>query len=147
MSVHLLDVNVLVALLWTNHEQHEAASSWFKRHHRSGWATCPMTQAGFVRVSSNPRVFGHAPAPWKAAEILERNLAHPSHRFLPDDVGVRDAVAPFEDRLSGHQQVADAYLFGLAVRKRAVLTTFDAGIAELAGGKTSLSSSLLILES
>lgn len=49
----LLDVNVLVALAWTNHVHHEAATSWFRTHGARGWATSPFTEAGFVRVSSN----------------------------------------------------------------------------------------------
>ena len=146
MSLHLLDINVLVALCWTNHEQHAAATAWFKRQQRAGWATSALTQSGFVRVSSNPRVFADAPSPVKAASILAANLQHPSHRFLADDLSFRDAVEPFENRLSGHQQVTDAYLYGLAIRKRAVLATFDASIAELAGGKAALLKSLLVLD-
>ncbi|MCI0422491.1 MAG: VapC toxin family PIN domain ribonuclease [Acidobacteria bacterium] len=113
MSVYLLDINVLVALSWANHEQHEAASSWFRTHQRSGWATCPLTQAGFVRVSSNPRVVPDAPPPAKALEILETNLSHPAHRFWKLDIGLSDAVSPFADRFAGHQQTTDAYLLGL----------------------------------
>jgi len=146
LSVHLLDINVLVALLWTNHEQHAAANRWFRRHQKNGWATCPMTQAGFVRVSSNPRVFAAAPTPAKAAEILESNLTHATHRFLGDDVRFSEAIAPFADRLLGHQQTTDAYLFGLAVHHGAVLTTFDGGIAALAGDDSGLLRSLTILD-
>jgi hypothetical protein len=60
---------------WTNHDQHDAANRWFRRNQKHGWAT-PTTQATFARVSSNSRVFPVAPTPGKAAEILERNLAH-----------------------------------------------------------------------
>jgi toxin-antitoxin system PIN domain toxin len=132
MSVYLLDINVLVALLWTNHEQHAIARDWFKSHHKSGWATCPLTQAGFVRVSSNPRVFRDAPLPAKALEVLQANLKGPAHRFWKDEIGFGQAVAPFATRLAGHQQITDAYLLGLAIRKRGVLATFDTGIASLA---------------
>lgn len=145
MSVHLIDINLLVALLWSNHEHHEVASQWFRRNQKHRWATCPMTQAGFVRVSSNPRVFAAAPSPAKASEILERNLRHPSHQFLPDDVHFSQAVAPLADRLVGHQ-TTDAYLFGLALRHKAVLTTFDSGIAALAGDDPRLLRSLAILD-
>jgi toxin-antitoxin system PIN domain toxin len=133
VSVRLLDINVLVALLWTNHEHHRSASDWFKVHQRPGWATCPFTQAGFVRISSNPRVFRDAPGPCRAVEILEANLEHPAHRFFRDDIPFSKAVAPFGDRLRGHQQSTDAYLFGLAIHKRAILVTFDASIAALVG--------------
>jgi toxin-antitoxin system PIN domain toxin len=145
VSVHLLDVNVVVALLWTNHEQHEAATRWFRRHQKGGWATCPMTQAGFVRVSSNPKVFRDAPTPAKAAEILERNLAHPAHRFFADQVPFSEAIAPFAPRLAGHQQTTDAYLLGLAIHYKAVLATFDSSIVGLAGDDPSLLKSLAVL--
>ena len=146
MSVHLLDVNLLVALLWANHEHHSEASEWFHLKQRGGWATCPLTQAGFVRVSSNPRVFSEAPSPSKAVEILRLNLAHPTHRFLKNDIPLSKAVEPFAERFSGHQQTTDAYLFGLAIYRRCVLATFDRSIAELAGGDSSLLKALEILE-
>jgi toxin-antitoxin system PIN domain toxin len=132
VSVSLLDVNVLVALLWTNHEHHQAARDWYKSHQRAGWATCPLTQAGFVRVSSNPRVVADAPLPAKAIEILKANLNDPTHHFWKDEIPFVDAVALFRDRFTGHQQTADAYLFGLAIHKRGILVTFDTSIAALA---------------
>ncbi len=131
MRVCLLDINVLVALLWTNHEHHPAARDWFKAHQRDGWATCPLTQAGFVRISSNPRIFSDAPSPAKAVEVLKGNLNHPSHHFWKDEIPIAQAVTPFGSRFTGHQQVTDAYLFGLAIHKRGVLVTFDTTIATL----------------
>ena len=146
MSVHLLDINVLVALLWTNHEQHQAASNWHQSHQRAGWATCPLTQAGFVRVSSNPRIFRDAPSPSKALEILKANLSHPTHRFWKDEVPFTQAVACFAGRFTGHQQTTDAYLFGLAIHKRGVLATFDASIAALVEENSGYLKSLEILK-
>ena len=145
MSVYLLDINVLVALLWTNHEQHQPASDWFKVHQRAGWATCPLTQAGFVRISSNPRVFPDAPTASKAVEILEANLRHPTHHFFKDDVMFPKAVSPFEERFLGHQETTDAYLFGLAIHKRAVFATFDTGVAALVEAQSVHLKSLAIL--
>ncbi len=139
------DINVLGALLWTNHEQHQAAIGWFGRNQQNGWATCPLTQAGFVRVSSNPRVFSAAPSPVKAVETLTVNLKHPTHRFLKDDMPFSEAVKPFAERFSGHQQTTDAYLFGLAVHKRLVLATFDKSLAALAGENSILLESIEIL--
>jgi hypothetical protein len=131
MSICLLDINVLVALLWTNHEQHQAARDWYKSHQRAGWATCPLTQAGFVRISSNPRIFPDAPLPAKAVEILKANLNNPAHHFWKDEIPLARAVTSFADRFTGHQQTTDAYLFGLAIHKRGVLATFDTSIAAL----------------
>ena len=48
----LLDVNVLMALLWENHEHHQVARRWFRQI--TDFATCPVTQLGFARISSHP---------------------------------------------------------------------------------------------
>ncbi len=146
MSVYLLDINLLVALLWTNHEQHGAAIDWFRAQRALEWATCPVTQAGFVRISSNLRIFPDAPSPANALKILEENLRHPRHRFWQDDVSYAEAVAPFGDGLKGCQQVTDAYLFGLAIHYGGTLATFDAAIAALVGTKSGYLKSLHILK-
>ncbi len=146
MSVYLLDVNLLMALLWTNHEQHNAADGWFQSHQRSGWATCPLTQAAFVRISSNPRIFPEAPTPTKAVEILQANVNHRTHHFWKDEVSFAEAVAPFSNGLAGHKQTTDAYLLGLAIHKRGVLATFDVGIADLLPNGSPLLKSLTILK-
>lgn len=146
MSVALLDVNVLVALLWASHEQHPAALAWFQTHHGAGWATCPLTQAGFVRLSSNPRVFQEAPPLARAVEVLALNLRHPDHRFWQDELPFAQAVAPFARCLTGHQQSTDAYLLGLAMRKRGVLVTFDRGIPALLPSGARAGEHLVILE-
>jgi hypothetical protein len=98
-----------------------------------------------VRVSSNPRVFPDAPPPIKVLEILQVNLQHPSHHFYKDEIPFPEAVGPFGDRFTGHQQVTDAYLFGLAIHKRCVLATFDKSIAVLAGEDPALLKALEIL--
>ena len=146
MSVCLLDISLVVARLTTNHEQHEAARAWFQPHRRFECATCPSTQAGFVRVSSNPRVFPDAPSPGKVTEVLEANPHHPRHRFWEDDLTFAEAVAPFADLLAGHQQVTDAYLLGLAIRRKGILATFDANIAALLEPGSGYSRSLAILD-
>jgi uncharacterized protein len=146
MSIYLLDINLLVALLWTNHEQHGAARTWFQGQRRSEWATCPFTQAGFVRISSNPRVFPEAPSPLKAMELLEANLRNPRHRFWKDDIPFAEALAPLAGLFTGHQQATDAYLLGLAIHKGGILATFDAGVAALLGQESRYSRSLQILE-
>lgn len=145
MSVYLLDINLLVALFWTNHEQHGAAGAWLQAHRRFEWATCPITQAGFVRVSSNPRVFPEAPSPGKAIEVLEINLRHPRHRFWEDEIPFAEAVAPFAGLFTGHEQATDAYLLGLAIHKGGILATFDAGIAALVEPRSSYLRSIEIL--
>ena len=55
--IALLDVNLLVALAWPGHVSFATVHRWFARHGDAGWATCPITQAGFVRVLFESRVF------------------------------------------------------------------------------------------
>ncbi len=131
MSVHLLDVNVLIALMWPSHEAHARVHRWLSKHGRQGWATCPVTQAGFVRIVSNPAFSPDAVSPPAAVAILAANLRHEHHRFWKDECGFGDAVKAFLPQLVGHRQVTDAYLLGLAVRKRGCLATLDRGVRTL----------------
>jgi len=136
MTAHLLDVNVLIALLWPAHESHETALNWFQRNARHGWATCPFTQAGFVRVVSNPSFSQEAVTPQEAISLLEANLRHPEHRFWSDDLGLMEATQPFVGKRMGHRQVTDAYLLGLALKRKGKLVSLDQSIAELLTGKS-----------
>jgi toxin-antitoxin system PIN domain toxin len=132
MSAVLLDVNVLIALLWPSHEAHALCRRWFEKQAHRSWATCALTQAGFVRIVSNPAFSPDAPPARQVIEHLARNLAHPGHQFWPLDLSLEEAVRPFASRLYGHRQVTDAYLLGLAVHREGRLATLDAGIAALA---------------
>jgi uncharacterized protein len=135
MTGYLLDVNVLIALMWPVHENHEQVRSWFRRNSGEGWATCPFTQAAFVRIVSNPAFFPDAVEPQEALDILETNLKDPRHRFWADDVSFLKAVQPFFGRLKGHKQVTDAYLLGLALHKKGKLISLDRGILDLVAEK------------
>lgn len=90
-----------------------------------------MTQAAFVRLSSNRSVTENALHPSAAITLLEKNSQNAYHEFWSDNLILADAVAPFRERIIGHQQIADAYLLGLAMRKKARLVTFDKAIAAL----------------
>ena len=131
MNGYLLDTNLLIALLWTSHERHELAVKWFTRHRAKGWATCPITQAGFVRIVSNPAFSRDAVQPREAIQVLSANTIAKDHAFWPDELPVAEAVAFAGVRLMGHQQVTDAYLLGLAIRRGGVLATLDQRIAAL----------------
>ena len=128
MGAFLLDVNVLVALAWPDHESHEKAGRWFDRHSHSGWATCPMTEAGFVRILCNPALT-NALTPRTAIDVLQRNLELPGHQFWSDDIPLLEAIRGMETRLTGHRQITDAYLIGLATRHKGKLATLDEGAA------------------
>lgn len=131
----LPDVNVLIALCWPNHQFHGAAH---RRMGRPGqrWATCALTQLGFIRVSSNPAVTGVRKTPQEAVAILASLIEDPNHVFLrslPPPAERR--ISPCFARILGYQQVTDAYLLELAVRNRATLLTFDARLRSLAYGE------------
>ncbi|HWF04050.1 MAG TPA: TA system VapC family ribonuclease toxin [Candidatus Angelobacter sp.] len=131
MTVHLLDVNVLVALMWPAHAYHDRAQEWFGKYSKSGWATCPLTQSGCVRILSNPSFSSDAATPQQALKILVANLKHPSHQFWPDDVSFAEAVEPMQKQMVGHQQISDAYLLGLTLHRKAKLATMDRGVLAL----------------
>lgn len=128
----LLDVNALVALAWDSHVHHEAVRAWFATKSADGWATCPVTESGFVRVSSNPKVLPGTIAVEAARGVLSALRAAGGHRFLTNDVSLADSDVP---PIVGHQQVTDAQLLTLARRHGLRLVTFDAGIAALAQGR------------
>jgi toxin-antitoxin system PIN domain toxin len=127
----LLDANVLIAMAWPTHRVHEKVQGWLARHAREGWATCPLTQLAFVRILSNPAFSPDALTPGDALGLLEANLRHPAHRFWADEVSLVEALEPFVPKLTGHQQVTDAYLLGLAMHKRGKLVTMDRAVRML----------------
>jgi len=126
MNVWLLDVNVLVARFWEPHVFHHKVRSWMASHAQHGWATCPITQAGFVRTISNPAFSPDAPHPTEAIHWLAETLKEDSsHRFWADDLQVSAACTAFFPRLSGFKQLTDAYLLGLALHNKTRLLTLD----------------------
>ena len=133
MRTALLDLNILTALLWPAHEHHAAAHRWFAVRGNTGWATCALTQLGFVRIVSNPAFSKDALSPAEGLMLLAENLEHPRHEFWNDRLQVPDAVRGLEAGLQGHRQLTDAYLIALAHRRRGVLATFDKGLRVLAG--------------
>jgi toxin-antitoxin system PIN domain toxin len=131
VSGFLLDVNVLIALLWPPHEAHERTQRWFAKNAGQGWATCAMTQAGFVRIVSNPAFSRRVVSPRDALQVLGGSLQHPAHHFWTEDIGVTEVLASFGGRVLGHQQITDAYLLGLAIHKKGRLATLDSSLASL----------------
>lgn len=106
----LCDVNLLMALLWENHEHHSTARHWLRG--LTGFATCPVAQLGFARVSSYP-LLGYGMSPEQAFGVLRRLLADPRHRFVPDDLSCEDRVVR-TDLMGGANQITDHYLVALA---------------------------------
>jgi uncharacterized protein len=130
--VALLDVNALVALAWDSHVHHAAMRAWFLANSPAGWETCPLTESGFVRVSSNPKVLPATIGVAAAQGVLTALRAHPGHRFLSDDVSLGDPDVP---PITGYREVSDAHLLTLARRRQVRLITFDAGLLGIGGGQ------------
>ena len=136
----LLDVNLLVALFDPDHTHHDLAHDWFEDNHARGWATCPVTENGLVRVISNAGYKGGAERPETLVTGLRRFCASRHHQFWPDAVSLTDPAIFNAGYLHGHRQLTDVYLLGLAKRMDGRLATFDAAIPwkAIVGGQPDL---------
>lgn len=123
----LFDVNVLIALLDAAHVGHAKATAWLTREVTQGWASCPLTQNGCIRIMSQPAYPGALPAA-QVAQRLAEAARGPAHAFWPDDVSLLDEGVLEWSRVLGHRQVTDSYLLALAVRHGGRFVTFDARI-------------------
>lgn len=141
---YLLDVNVLAALTGEEHEHHADAIHWFDGLNADEWGICPLTEAGYMRLATNPAVHLGPENFAGATEALAVLAEHPGYRYWPITNTWAELTAPFADRIFGHQQVTDAYLLGLAIKNEGVLVTFDHGMRYMAGPK--FSRNLLVLE-
>jgi toxin-antitoxin system PIN domain toxin len=130
-----LDVNLLVALAWPNHLHHALARRWFADHHRHGWATTPVSESGFVRVSSNRAAIATATTPELAMQLLTSMLAQEGHEFWADDIAIVTGGRGEASLINSHRDVSDAHLLALAERHGGRLVTFDAGISRLLGNR------------
>lgn len=135
--IALLDVNVLVALFDPDHVHHEAAHDWLARNRRGGWATCPLTENGLVRILSNAAYSGVHETAASICRRLSAFCASGQHVFWPDGVSLRDRRLFPESAAFTHAQVTDVYLLGLATHKGGRLATFDRRIpvASVADGR------------
>lgn len=123
--IALLDVNVLVALFDPDHVHHEAAHAWFGANRKGGWATCPLTENGLVRILSNVAYSG---AQVSAALVVERLTAFAAsgqHVFWAADISLRDRRLFKWPAPVTHRQITDVYLLGLARHRGGRLATFD----------------------
>ncbi|HEX4120958.1 MAG TPA: TA system VapC family ribonuclease toxin [Verrucomicrobiae bacterium] len=125
----LLDINVLIALLDPDHVFHDRAHTWWKAHAKSGWASCPLTENGVVRIMSNPAYSRAAKfRPGDLIELLDLFASQSNHEFWPDDLSLRDKSAFARDRLHRSRAITDIYLLALAVKHQGSLATFDQAI-------------------
>ncbi len=118
--MYLLDINVLIALADPDHEHHGKAEAFFMANHHRGWATCPITENGFVRIVGGPS-YPKGPRSTQAArDVLRQLCANEGHRFWPDDLSIRAG-----DNLPVSKHLTDYYLLSLALHRQGQLVTFD----------------------
>jgi toxin-antitoxin system PIN domain toxin len=124
----LLDVNVLIALLDSAHVHHRVATAWLGNNLDQGWASCPLTQNGCLRILSNPSY----PSPLPLTEVVERlaqATADASHAFWADSVSLLDRERIGWPHVLTGRQLTDAYLLALALDRGGRFVTFDRGLA------------------
>ena len=139
----LLDVNVLIALLDSDHILHGAAMSWFAKHAREGWASCPITQNGCVRIMSHPNYPNALPVQ-AVMKRLANACVEDIHEFWSDEVSLLDADVVDSTRIHGPRQLTDIYLLALAVEHEGRFVTFDAG-TPLAAARKATKRNLVVL--
>lgn len=127
----LLDVNVLLALLDSDHVDHERARSWLDAEIAGGWASCAITENGFVRIISQPR-YPSPISPSEAVALLSGARGAGHHAFWPCAISLLDEDVVDASRVHGPRQVTDAYLLALAVAYDGRFVTFDRNIAPTA---------------
>jgi len=126
--VFLLDVNLLIALLDEWHPHHAAALAFFPTAQARGWATCPITENGCLRVMASPSYANARPIA-ETANRLEEAFADSTHEFWPDDLSIVDGRTFDASRIHGPRQITDMYLLSLAVKRSGCFVTFDNRVA------------------
>lgn len=124
--MYLLDVNILIALADPDHVHHGVSIRFFDRARRAGWATCPQTENGFLRILGHPNYPKGPGSPNNARKILQRIIAQPGHQFWADSISLCDAR--HYPVLPSSKQLTDYYLLALAIKHHARLATLDQGI-------------------
>lgn len=130
MGRALLDTNVLIALLDPDHVFHDRAHRWWRGNAKGGWASCPLTENGVVRIMSNPAY--SRMARFSPDDLIQRLVGfsgQTDHEFWPDDVSLRDETLFLRDRLHSSRVITDVYLLALATKRQGSLATFDQGIS------------------
>jgi len=127
----LLDVNVLIALLDVDHASHHTAAAWMTDSGKRGWASCPITQNGCVRIMSGGGYLNPLPVSAVVGR-LRSAVRHPLHEFWPDDISLLDPDHVDEARVHGPRQLTDSYLLALAVAHGGCFVTFDRRVSTTA---------------
>jgi toxin-antitoxin system PIN domain toxin len=123
----LFDVNLLIAMFQPDHTHYQRAHEWWRVNQTAGWASCPLTQNGFVRILSQPKF----PKPMSvdgAIALLQIVTSADEHSFWPDDISLTDPQLFDHTNILGPKQLTDIYLLALAVKNGGRLATFDRAI-------------------
>ncbi len=120
----LLDINVLIALLDVDHVHHKVAAAWLSSNIGQGWASCPLTQNGCIRIMAQPG-YPHSLPPAQVAQRLSEAAGAAHHRFWADDLSLLESGVLHWESVLGSRQVTDVYLLALAVRNQGRFVTFD----------------------
>lgn len=131
----LLDTNVLIALTEVEHMHHRRAQDWLNAYGKRPWGLCPLSEAGFIRITTNSRLYPNPRSIAETVAILQTIHVLPHFSYWGMVESWVTLTAPFVTRISGHQQVTDAYLLGLAIKEDGVLVTFDKRIRYMAGAE------------
>lgn len=123
----LLDVNVLLALLDVDHVDHRRAEKWISEEIQHGWASCALTENGFVRIISQPK-YPSPVSPSEAVERLRRATRTEHHEFWSCSISLLEDRRINSSHVHGPNQVTDAYLLALAVEHGGRFVTFDRSI-------------------
>ncbi|MES2308952.1 MAG: TA system VapC family ribonuclease toxin [Verrucomicrobiota bacterium] len=122
---YLYDVNVLLAAFIPQHPFHSTFKAWYLKKGAHAWATVHLTQAGFLRISTNPKVFFQPLSLAQSTELLQKNMEDPRHQIILEKRSFPEVVEPFVSILVSHQQLSDAYLLGICQEHQLKLLTFD----------------------
>lgn len=129
MTTYLLDVNVLIALVDAAHVEHDRAHDWFSKVGAKGFATCPITENGLLRIIGHPK-YPNSPGPPSAvAPALAAIRGLPNHEFWADSISIADERHVDLVSLSSHSRVTDGYLLALAQANKGKLATMDTRMA------------------
>jgi uncharacterized protein len=120
----LLDVNILIALSDEAQVHFDLARRWLQDNIAHGWATCPITQNGFVRVANKRKDLHSASIP-QAVRLLTDWINQSDHEFWPDDLSLLETSTIDHSSLLGQSQITDVYLLALAVKHGGRFVTLD----------------------
>lgn len=126
----LLDINVLISLLDPDHPFHVRAHQWWSINSAFGWASCPITENGVIRIMSNHGYRqNNRLNSFQLISGLQSFIAQTDHVFWPDDISFRNGDIFKSERIHSAGQLTDLYLLALATEKGGQLATFDTNIS------------------